>query len=73
MRKSKAAAPAPAPDPEKRGRGRPTVADDVKKSETLRVRVTPAEAEAYESLGGSDWIRVRLARELAKQKKAALA
>lgn len=51
---SKNATPAP-----KRPRGRPPVAPDEKMLPTT-VRMTPAEREKYDALGGGDWFRKAL-------------
>jgi hypothetical protein len=48
--------------PEKRPPGRPPLAPDRAKSVVLHVRVTQAEAEKFERLGASEWLRRALSR-----------
>ena len=53
----------PATEPaEKRPRGRPQVSPEKARSATIRVRVTPAQAQKFEELGGADWIRAKIDR-----------
>lgn len=44
-------------------RGRPPgsgLPPELRKSETIRVRVTPAQLEKFERLGGEQWLRERI-------------
>lgn len=52
---------------EKRPRGRPpgsTIPPDQRKTEMLRCRTTTAQIQAYEKLGGEDWLRGELDRAI---------
>lgn len=57
--------------PEKRPPGRPPVPAHQRRTSTIRTRVTAGELDAFEALGGTEWLRNRIGRELAKQKKTA--
>ena len=49
--------------PKRRGRPLgPSLPPDEAKSETVRARVTLAQAEKFERLGGADWLRERLSK-----------
>jgi hypothetical protein len=44
--------------------GRPALPEDVRRSESLRVRCTVAEIAAYYRIGGNAWLRRKLAAEI---------
>lgn len=42
--------------------GRPPIPDEERRAAIVRVRVTEAEAEKYEAVGGATWFRAALKR-----------
>lgn len=48
--------------------GRPKLPADERKDYHVKVRVTRAEFERYEALGGADWFRTALKRAFARLK-----
>lgn len=49
--------------------GRPPIPDEERRAAILRVRVTEAEAEKYEAVGGATWFRASLKRARVTQAK----
>ena len=63
MPKKKPAPPPPIATEVPKRRGRPpgsTLPPELRKSEMIRVRVTPGQMEKYEALGGEQWVRDRI-------------
>jgi hypothetical protein len=46
----------------KRPPGRPPVAEDARRSARVEVRLTQAQRDKLERLGGADWVRTRIER-----------
>lgn len=56
------------PAPAKKARGRPTISDDQRRDDLIKIRANAEEKTKFEAVGGTEWFRAALKRAKVKER-----